>query len=326
MHLLAAAAVDADEQEGVSTAPPSTRASRRSIEATEEESERKKAQKARKELEKRARVSLLERQREARRLEREEKKTKETETKEDNKVANEKKQSAEASNREQEAEERKKKRAEKIATQNRLAAEERERKRKQDAEKRALRKQEQDKIAEAKKAEKAEKQRKDEIMADKLKTVAHEAAKQKVTGPAYSQLMNTAAKAAEEAAENEKEAKERGEIIATNHDVLLGRGGATNAHLGNKRFRDLVLKAQPEYIALRSRAKKSRISKSIVAAVQIQGGRFLKQDDNGDWVEMNEDVAQKKASQALRENAKELKQAWEVAAAVAAAKEVSNSE
>ena len=102
-------------------------------------------------------------------------------------------------------------------------------------------------------------------------------------------------------------AESNGNIVATDLDVLLGRGGLTNQHTGNKRFRTIVLEYQPEYLGLRSRAKKSRISKSIVERINSSGGRFLKEVD-GVWTEVSFDVAAKKASQALRENAKELKQ------------------
>jgi hypothetical protein len=85
-----------------------------------------------------------------------------------------------------------------------------------------------------------------------------------------------------------------------------GRGGMTNQHVGNKRFRDLVLAMQPTYIGERSRAKKSEMSRTIVAQVKALGGRFLKEVD-GKYQEVSEDVAQKKASQALRENAKDLR-------------------
>jgi len=313
MHLLAAAAVD-EASTSSSSSPPATR--RRARESSDSATERIKAKRARKDLEKRGRASLVVRQREARRLPRSLQDKKKTETPKEapTKEPASKNKTADVSPREQATEERKKKREEKVALQNKLAAEERERKRRQDVERRELKKQEAEKIAETKNAEK---ERKEEIIADKLKTVAHEASLQNVSPPTYTELMNKATEAGEEAAEMEQEAKESGKITATDQDVLLGRGGATNAHVGNKNFRVLVLKMQPEYISLRSRAKKSSMSKAIVEQVHQSGGRFLKEVD-GEWTEVSEDVAQKKASQALRENAKELKQMHAANAAAAA--------
>jgi hypothetical protein len=85
------------------------------------------------------------------------------------------------------------------------------------------------------------------------------------------------------------------------NDVLCGRGGATNNHVGNKRFRAIVAEYQKEYLEVRKKAK-SDIARRIVARVGENGGRFLKRDDASNmWVEVLVKKAVEKTSQALRE-------------------------
>ena len=85
------------------------------------------------------------------------------------------------------------------------------------------------------------------------------------------------------------------------NDVLCGRGGATNNHPGNKRFRAIVAHHMPEYLAARKK-EKSIIAQQIVDHIKKQGGRFLKRSDgNNTWVEVSDKKATEKTSQALRE-------------------------
>ena len=86
------------------------------------------------------------------------------------------------------------------------------------------------------------------------------------------------------------------------NDVLLGRGGATNNHNGNRQFRLLIAQHQHEYLQARKRDKVV-IARGIVAMVKATGGRFLKRgnDDDISWIEVADKRAQEKASQALRE-------------------------
>jgi hypothetical protein len=84
-------------------------------------------------------------------------------------------------------------------------------------------------------------------------------------------------------------------------DVLLGRGGATNNHAGNHRFRQCVAARQAEYLNCRKH-EKVNIAKSIVAEIQSRGGRFLRCGTIKDhWDEVSDKRAQEKTSQALRE-------------------------
>lgn len=85
------------------------------------------------------------------------------------------------------------------------------------------------------------------------------------------------------------------------NDVLFGRGGATNNHVGNKKFRVLVTDHQPEYFGARKKDK-AVISKRIVRLVRERGGRFLRRDESsGLWIEVGDKKATEKTSQALRE-------------------------
>ena len=83
--------------------------------------------------------------------------------------------------------------------------------------------------------------------------------------------------------------------------LLLGRGGATNNHIGNKRFRSIVADHQREYLGARKK-EKAVIARKIVSIIQENGGRFLKRSFESDvWVEVNDKKATEKTSQALRE-------------------------
>jgi hypothetical protein len=87
----------------------------------------------------------------------------------------------------------------------------------------------------------------------------------------------------------------------TERDVLLGRGGRTNNHAGNKRYLEAKERIQERYMAA-SKQGKTVISQDLVNVVHAWGGRFLKMDTTTEqWYEADEIVARKKASQSLRE-------------------------
>jgi hypothetical protein len=84
-------------------------------------------------------------------------------------------------------------------------------------------------------------------------------------------------------------------------DVLCGRGGTTNAHEGNKRFRTVVAEHQEEYLTAKKK-EKAIMAHKIVKIINGRGGRFLgKNDSNGSWEPVDEKKAIEKTSQALRE-------------------------
>lgn len=87
----------------------------------------------------------------------------------------------------------------------------------------------------------------------------------------------------------------------TDEDVLLGRGGRSNHHAGNKRYLIEKEKIQPRYLAADKEAK-TGISQELVDIVENWGGRFLKLDEETNrWYKVKNIVARKKASQTLRE-------------------------
>lgn len=91
------------------------------------------------------------------------------------------------------------------------------------------------------------------------------------------------------------------------NDVLCGRGGGTNVHPGNRRFRDLVNANRRAYLKAKKNDKPT-ISRSIVQAIRQMNGRFLKKDDAKDlWFEIGDDSAREKTSQALRQRAPEMR-------------------
>jgi hypothetical protein len=99
------------------------------------------------------------------------------------------------------------------------------------------------------------------------------------------------------------------------HDILFGRGGGTNVHIGNKIFRDLINARRREYLKAKKNDKPA-ISRRIVHEIHTRyGGRFLKKADDDDggataqegWYEVDDRSSREKVSQALRQRAPELK-------------------
>lgn len=92
------------------------------------------------------------------------------------------------------------------------------------------------------------------------------------------------------------------------HDVLCGRGGATNSHRGNQAYRRLVQAHKNEYLQAKKKYKPV-IAARVVKAVREKGGHFLKQEGNvldGTqlyWVDVGDEKAMEKTCQALREGA-----------------------
>ena len=90
-------------------------------------------------------------------------------------------------------------------------------------------------------------------------------------------------------------------------DVLCGRGGETNHHPGNIRYRGLVKKYQLLYLKAKRRDK-HKIARLIVDTIRRRYGRFLKKDSaSNTWRDVGNSKAREKTSQALREGAPELR-------------------
>ena len=95
----------------------------------------------------------------------------------------------------------------------------------------------------------------------------------------------------------------------TNNDVLLGRGGRTNHHVGNATYRTYKESLQEEYLHA-TKDEKTCISNRLVNMIHEKRGRFvkayepMKNNTTGIvefWYEVDLLTARKKASQALRE-------------------------
>uniref|UniRef100_A0A7S1FUC5 DUF6824 domain-containing protein n=1 Tax=Corethron hystrix TaxID=216773 RepID=A0A7S1FUC5_9STRA len=87
------------------------------------------------------------------------------------------------------------------------------------------------------------------------------------------------------------------------NDVLSGRGSRSNHHEGNIRFRDLVSKWRPKYIASEKNDKPA-ISLLVVAQIRSLDppGRFLTLDKkNRLWNDIGNKRAHEKVSQAMRD-------------------------
>jgi hypothetical protein len=87
------------------------------------------------------------------------------------------------------------------------------------------------------------------------------------------------------------------------NDILMGRGGKNNQHVGNGRLRGLA-RLQSKNYRNASKKGKSYISRELVKQVRLLNppGRFLKKNlDTGDYEDVGDDVAREKASQVLRD-------------------------
>jgi hypothetical protein len=91
------------------------------------------------------------------------------------------------------------------------------------------------------------------------------------------------------------------------NDVMCGRGGGTNNHIGNIRFRQLVNGHKLRYLAA-TKSEKPMVSREVVTIWRSLNppGRFLKQKPSADgksglWSDVGDKKAREKASQCLRE-------------------------
>lgn len=99
--------------------------------------------------------------------------------------------------------------------------------------------------------------------------------------------------------------------IPQSNDVLCGRGGRINAHEGNVKFREIVNDLKHTYLAKTTKKlDKAHIAASIVTKIRSMDppGRFLKEDGtSGYWIDIGDEKARKKAGQALREDAPDIR-------------------
>ena len=95
-------------------------------------------------------------------------------------------------------------------------------------------------------------------------------------------------------------------ITPTDGDVLFGKGGKTNNHPGNIRYRAKALELRPWYEAS-TKEEKYNISTILMGSVKSEGNRFLmKEESDGNYYEVLVG-ARWKCSAQLREKLKGVK-------------------
>ncbi|CAB9510702.1 expressed unknown protein [Seminavis robusta] len=84
-------------------------------------------------------------------------------------------------------------------------------------------------------------------------------------------------------------------------DVICGNRGSkeTYSHPGNERFRVMIEMRLQKY-SQSTRKGKSDIVKEIVGAVRDYGGHFVRQDDDGQWIDIGNHKAREKCGHAIR--------------------------
>jgi hypothetical protein len=90
---------------------------------------------------------------------------------------------------------------------------------------------------------------------------------------------------------------------ATEKDVLMGRGKRVSEWPGNIYFRQVVNKHREPYHDA-ERSKKVYTAQAVIAAIHDIGGRFLKEESDGSWTEIEHPRSIEKTCQALREKEK----------------------
>lgn len=103
---------------------------------------------------------------------------------------------------------------------------------------------------------------------------------------------------------------EGGVYAPTSSDVLCGRGRLIHTHVGNIRYRYIIQRDKPRYLArTTSKLEKAHMVADLVTEIRASGGRFLVFNSSiGLWMDTGDEKARRKVGQALRENAPELRQ------------------
>eukprot|EP00934_Nitzschia_sp_Nitz4_P002098 Nitzschia sp. Nitz4//scaffold204_size40132//18169//19097//NITZ4_007544-RA/size40132-snap-gene-0.3-mRNA-1//1//CDS//3329541479//2098//frame0 len=86
-------------------------------------------------------------------------------------------------------------------------------------------------------------------------------------------------------------------------DVLGGRGGAANHHVGNRLYWQLILERREEYKAVHpnNSTKKTEIALTVFSYIKDRGSRFLEpKESTNELVELSKDRALEKIKRALR--------------------------
>mmetsp|Transcript_12664 Transcript_12664/g.35129 ORF Transcript_12664/g.35129 Transcript_12664/m.35129 type:complete len:841 (-) Transcript_12664:186-2708(-) len=85
------------------------------------------------------------------------------------------------------------------------------------------------------------------------------------------------------------------------NDVTCGeRNLMARKHPGNHKYNELIQKYRMLYQNAERNNEKGRVTKLIIQTVEEYGGRFVKQRENGEWVEIDKSAKHDKVSHALR--------------------------
>lgn len=95
--------------------------------------------------------------------------------------------------------------------------------------------------------------------------------------------------------------------VPSSSDVLFGRGKTYQFHPGNLKFNEDLEKHVDRYFAAK-RQDKMDVAGDIVLTMKRDGTRFLRQDENGLWLEVDNATAADKVSHGFR-NRKAMKKA-----------------
>ena len=92
-------------------------------------------------------------------------------------------------------------------------------------------------------------------------------------------------------------------------DVLCGRGREACAHVGTKRYQEMISQYYHEYQNAECNKEKTDIIKNIISSIRKDGGRFLRKDEKtGIWDDICDEKAHEKVSNALRSKNREKNQ------------------
>ena len=98
------------------------------------------------------------------------------------------------------------------------------------------------------------------------------------------------------------------ELIATNKDILLGRGVPIQSHPGNVKLAQMIEERWSQYNEA-TKLDKTAMAWDIVRIIQDNGGRFLERDksDIGKWTITSDDTARYKVAYGFRSHMKAIR-------------------
>jgi len=110
-------------------------------------------------------------------------------------------------------------------------------------------------------------------------------------------------------------------VTLRDSDIVCGRGAPTNFHVGNSRFRSLVLDYHRSYFVAK-RSDKPRIAMKVLDVLASRGARFVRRvkgrsSGSSYWQEVAHKIAYEKVCQALRDAGGTPRQMLSLAAASA---------